>query len=245
MVEYKKPVKNDKNKYMKKSNSILDTRLAVLFSSLMIENMLSTFLAGMLDIDRSKIEETYSFSNKSSALSFNAKLNLFIDVGALDKGQRNKFITFMEIRNQFVHNLNAYNYEMCVTRFLPEKKNFLLSLYKPKKKMSIEKHLENSVRVLCADVEKITQGLWAKIAERERNKLESRKNVDKEFFEALLNALEKYEDYPPKNFMNLRKDGTYNKEEVRDIANRYVMKVLYKALHTVQKSRKPNKKNQG
>jgi len=49
------------------------------------------------------LDETRSFGNKSTALSFNAKLNLFLDIQGITKEQANILIKFSEIRNKFAH----------------------------------------------------------------------------------------------------------------------------------------------
>ena len=67
----------------------------VLTISLVIESIISIFLSRLLGIQDHK--QTISFSNKSSNLSFNQKVGLLIDIGALKAESKSKFITFMEI----------------------------------------------------------------------------------------------------------------------------------------------------
>lgn len=84
----------------------IEKRKFILQSSLLVESFTSIFLSRLLEItDRT---QTFSFSNKSSSLSFNQRLNLLIDIGAIEANNRNKFLAFMEIRNQFMHNLKLH-----------------------------------------------------------------------------------------------------------------------------------------
>ena len=81
----------------------IDIRKEILLSSLYLESFLSHFLGGMLGIK--DISNSMSLGNTGKALSFSQKLNLLIDIGALKKDDQKKFLAFMEIRNQFMHNI--------------------------------------------------------------------------------------------------------------------------------------------
>jgi hypothetical protein len=74
------------------------------------EHIVNVILAKLLGINP---EESRSFGTSSQALSFNAKVNLLLDLKQLDKLQREKFQIFVEIRNKFAH-LNAVDtFEKC------------------------------------------------------------------------------------------------------------------------------------
>ncbi len=117
------------------ANIRMEMRTDILETSLAIEGMLSVFLAGLLGI-KIDPDTTNSFSNKSSALSFANKIHLLIDIGALDKEMKLKYFTFMEIRNQFMHNIKIRSYEHFFTEYLSDKKKYVLSHYKTDKKRS-------------------------------------------------------------------------------------------------------------
>src|SRR6266446_5696534 len=91
----------------------VEKRLDVLEAALTMEHLTSAFLTSLLGIkdwQGSKV-----FGNKSGCISFNQKIDLLIEIGALSKDLRTKYQTFMEIRNQFMHNINAESYEKCLS----------------------------------------------------------------------------------------------------------------------------------
>lgn len=163
-----------------------EKRKKVLSMSLLLENMTSAFLSKLLGIDNHK--ETISFGNKSSSLSFNHKINLLIDIGALPLEQRKKFLTFMEIRNQFVHNIEAKDYESCYS-FLEGKDTFILKQYPQDEKLSKEEQLENATLDLCNELGKITMD----IIERIKTKVEKDVKADiyDKMFPILIETIDK------------------------------------------------------
>ena len=103
--------------------------------------------------------------NKSGCLSFNQKVNLLIEIGALSKNSRNKFQAFMEIRNQFMHNLEASNYEECFS-FIKDTGNFLLKNYPQSNNLNREEQLKVASQELGNDVAKMTASLTEKVLEK-------------------------------------------------------------------------------
>ena len=66
--------------------------------------------------------------------------------------QKAKFKTFMEIRNQLMHNITASSYEKCFT-FLPTGKDkWILSQYRQLKGLSKEESLKSASLALAKDV---------------------------------------------------------------------------------------------
>jgi uncharacterized protein YktA (UPF0223 family) len=145
-------------------------RTNILFNALMVENLTSAFLGRLLGI--SDVENSKTLGNKSGSLSFNQKVDLLIEIGALSKDEKKKFQTFMEIRNQFMHNLQAKTYQDCFA-FLDGKEAFLIKLYKPDKTLSKEKQLEFITQELCNDVVKLTAGLMKKVEEKIKKEVEA------------------------------------------------------------------------
>lgn len=131
----------------------LDKRTEILARSLMIENLTSSFIGGLLGIK--DVRNSRTLGNKSSSLSFNQKIDLLIDLGALDSTQRNKFLTFMEIRNQFMHNLSAASYCECFD-FLEGKEKFIFKLYPQDVELSKEDQLEKASLQLASDTLTLT-----------------------------------------------------------------------------------------
>jgi hypothetical protein len=141
----------------------IQIRKDVLLSALYLEGFVSYFLAGLLNVK--DVENSYSFGHTSKSLSFNQKVNLLIDIGALNKADQNKFITFMEIRNQFMHNLNAKTYELCLS-YLAGRDKFLLKTYPQNSSIAREKQLEGAVSDPTNDVMKLTISVVDKIKDK-------------------------------------------------------------------------------
>jgi len=141
-------------------NPQFEIKSEVLKTSLILENMTSNFLAGLIGVDKSPIE-TYSFGSRSTALSFNQKILLLIDIGALERNTRIKFLTFMAVRNQFMHNILATSYEVCVRKCLSDEDGKYITKYvKKEEQESDEKHLKRAVDALSNDILKITGELF-------------------------------------------------------------------------------------
>lgn len=58
-------------------------------------------------------KSSFTLGNKSSALPFKSKVELLIDLGAIGSKNKSKFMKFMEIRNQFAHNISAESFSTC------------------------------------------------------------------------------------------------------------------------------------
>jgi len=89
----------------------LNPRTMVLEASVQIESNISDILGYLLGID---VEASRSLSCKSTALSFNAKLNLLLDMNKLNKPEVEKFVIFSQIRNQFAHNVRVVSFDTCI-----------------------------------------------------------------------------------------------------------------------------------
>ncbi|MEH1009549.1 hypothetical protein VDP25_17555 [Winogradskyella sp. ECml5-4] len=107
---------------MKKSNNI---RLFILNKSLEIEDLLSKILKEIIRIPKS---DSKTLSNKSSSLSFKTKADLLYDLDRINKEEYNLLILFMEIRNQFIHNIEATTFEKVFQVIGNNKKNKILKL---------------------------------------------------------------------------------------------------------------------
>ena len=113
--------------------------------------MSSFSLAYLLDIDFDKIKESKSLGNTSSSLSFNQKVNLLLDNKSITKEEKLKLESFMNIRNQLMHNKDADSYEKAVD-YISGLKNRLKKIY-PELFIDIkmEDILENCVTKLYND----------------------------------------------------------------------------------------------
>lgn len=77
-----------------KENYTNALRLTILEINLFHEYLITKSLGGILEIE---IENSYSLSDKSSALSLAAKINLLIDLKSLTKEQKPKLLYYLEI----------------------------------------------------------------------------------------------------------------------------------------------------
>jgi hypothetical protein len=131
----------------------LEIRTDILRSALTLERLTSGFLASLLGIE--DFTESKLLGNKSGSLSFNQKVELLIEIGSIPPEERSKFQTFMEIRNQFMHNFDAKNYESCF-KYLEGKESWILKRYPQDGKHSKEEQLKLAVDRLTVEVIKLT-----------------------------------------------------------------------------------------
>ncbi len=145
-------------------------RSEVLSASVMIEGLTSTLLATLLGIKDAN--QSISFGNKSSALSFNQKIHLLIDLGAIAKENKSKLINFASIRNQFVHNLEAFTFEKCFS-FLDGTQKWLLDNYSSQQIDTKEKQLKDATFLLAQDCLKIVAAVNETIAAKIHKDIEA------------------------------------------------------------------------
>lgn len=131
--------------------------------SLLNESLTSLFLAQLLGIENSYDSKTLGF--KSGSLSFNQKVDLLMDLQVLDADAKTKFQTFMEIRNQLVHNLSASTYEKCFG-FLAGKDNWILKKYPQASSLSKEDALKNASISLAEDVTELVKSIIKSLQEK-------------------------------------------------------------------------------
>ncbi|WP_396151552.1 hypothetical protein [Flavobacterium sp.] len=141
----------------------IDVRKEVLTSSLIFESTLTSFLGTFLNIKDYK--NSRSIGNRSGSLSFNQKVDLIIDIGELNLEERNKFITFMEIRNQFMHNADAKTYIDCFS-FIDGKEKFILKLYPQPEELTREQKLQNATIELAGNIMILTLTLIRSIKKK-------------------------------------------------------------------------------
>lgn len=148
----------------------LEIRNEVLVTALTIESMTSTFLAFLLGIE----DSTNKLSFKgSTALSFNSKVMLLIDIGALDYADRTLFLTFMEVRNVFMHNIEASTFVKCFS-YMEGKEAWILKKYKANDALDREQKLAWGVDQLSNDVLKLTAGIIDKLKKKAERDIEAK-----------------------------------------------------------------------
>lgn len=179
-------------------------RKEVLTTSLIIESLTSSFLAGLLGINN--IKNSYTLGNQGSCLSLSQKVDLLIDMGALSITNRNKFRIFMEIRNQFMHNLSATNYEKCFS-FLNGRAKNILDAYPQPINISREEQLKNATVELSTEVTKLTSELIIRVKEKFQKDVESKvSQKSNQAFKLSIKLIEKkFDDYFENEFKRDKK----------------------------------------
>ncbi len=160
-------------------------RTIILSASLIIEKATSRFIANLLGIK--KPENSLTLGIKNSALSFNQKIDLLIDLGALNVSDKSKFQLFMELRNKFMHVLEADSFVNCF-KLLEGKETFLFRLYPQPKNKNHEKNLKAASMRLTDDVLQLTLMIINKVLEK-RYRENIKMSVLKNYLEANQNSL--------------------------------------------------------
>lgn len=143
----------------------ISSRNIFLEASVAIEDTLSLLLSILLGVKERK--KSKSFGTKSTALSFNAKFNLLLDMDCIGKENTWKFQKFMEMRNQFAHNVDATTFEKCFE--FVEGKDKLLSSYPHDKSLPLEERLRNVSVDLAFEVLRLGTQVTTKISDKYRN----------------------------------------------------------------------------
>lgn len=206
----------------------LEVRKNVLENALYIEGLTSILLSKLLGIQNA--ESSKSFGNTSSSLSFNAKINLLIDIGALQAVDRKKFQWFMEVRNQFMHNPQASDYVKCFS-FLGDSKKGMLKQYSHSGSLSEDEQLQQAFEALTHDVIKLTSDIIEKVKEHIQKKVETEAN--QQAFKAMNKAIDVVGDsldsfidkeMPDKNFdvRKLKNLGRQVKRSFYSLSKRYL-----------------------
>lgn len=94
--------------------SISEARNTVINYGVSVEKYMSMFLAFLLDIN--DYQSSTSFGNTNNALSLQQKLNLFSDLGYIEKDEKKILKLFFEIRNQFAHNYQCNTFEYAIRK---------------------------------------------------------------------------------------------------------------------------------
>ena len=189
----------------------LEKRNEVLEIALLVENMTSKHLAKLLGIK--KYENSKTLGNKSSSLSFNQKIDLLIDINALSNEEKRKFDAFMKIRNQFMHNLYAKNYESCIS-YLEGTENFLLKNYPQLSDLTKEDKLRNAALSLSYEVKSLTVNIIKKVDEKFKSEAEHivLKNSQQAFIETIKELKTSLDDFFDSE---IQKSKTFNSKRLK------------------------------
>jgi energy-converting hydrogenase A subunit M len=150
----------------------LRKRTKVLETALFLEGLTSKILCLLLDIDT---DNSKSLGNKSSALSFNSKINMLSDMRSLQKEDGSKFEKFMSIRNQFMHTFSANSYQNCVSH-IDGLDKWLLKNYPQDDKLDLETKYEKSIDALSQDLIRIASNLVNLIEDKAKKEAKNQIN---------------------------------------------------------------------
>lgn len=200
----------------------LNIRKEVITTSLIIESLISSFLGellGIKDIKNSKL-----FGNKGGCLSFSQKVDMLIDIGVVPQDDRKKFQAFMEIRNQFMHNLEAINYEKCLS-FTNGTDKFLLKAYPQITTLSKEEQLKAASQKLNTDIAGITKKIITKILEKFNTEAETNfaKRSEQAFIAAIIEVKDSLDDFFNKE---IEKSSTFDTARLKGFGSAISKKIL-------------------
>lgn len=146
----------------------LNTRSKVIENAVKLEEIVSKLLSIILDIEKN---ESLSFGNKNSSLSFNSKINLLVDLKFVPRKISSDFQLFAEIRNKFAHIQYVDNFTKCF-EIINERKNKFKTYGKKTDEQSFS---EEEYLNTCFDVfiSNLCTWLLAKIQIIEKKKLDN------------------------------------------------------------------------
>jgi len=143
----------------------IEIRKEILRKSLLVEKLTSYFLSSLLGIK--DYQKSKTLGNSGNCMSFNQKVNLLIEIGALSIETRSKFQKFMEIRNQFMHNFDASTFEKCISEINGAEK-YLLNTYPQNDSNSNEEKLKLAVNELSSEIVDLTVAITEKVKEKKK-----------------------------------------------------------------------------
>lgn len=163
-------------------------KLKVLKYSLRLEKIASHSLGFILDVEDPT--NTKSLGNKNTPLAFNQKLHLLLDSGSIDKKEKEKMEIFMEVRNQFMHNLNVNSF-IEVFAVLTGRETRLRKLYPSyfSDEIEVEDSLNRVTEKLYLEGMKILMSF--KGARESKMKTMTSESVFRRLYEATPNAIDK------------------------------------------------------
>ncbi len=163
-------------------------KLKVLKYSLRLEKIASHSLGFILDVEDPT--NTKSLGNKNTPLAFNQKLHLLLDSGSIDKEEKEKIEIFMEVRNQFMHNLNVNSF-IEVFAVLTGRETRLRKLYPSyfSDEIEVEDSLNRVTEKLYLEGMKILMSF--KGARENKMKTMTSESVYRRLYEATPNAIDK------------------------------------------------------
>ena len=101
----------------------IELRTKILEKSLNLEDNINRCLRVLIEV---KSSQPKTIGDKSSSIPLASKINLLLDLELLNKEEYNQLFCFLEIRNQFMHNIHCDSYIKVIEKI--SRSNLLLKL---------------------------------------------------------------------------------------------------------------------
>lgn len=193
----------------------MEERALVLEDALAVEGM-STILLGPLL--RFKTDENMK-KHKKTPLSFDQRIWLLMEIGAIPRKEQTKLNLFRQIRNVMVHNWEINNFTECLN--VLKRREELLKMYKQDDRLTVETRLKRCVRKLGTDVRLIIAGVIDRLVDQSWDDAVKEHAVKEINFTAARNAmitcLNSLDVYLRDK---LDRDLPFNKQEIAEIPDR-------------------------
>lgn len=210
----------------------IQVRTTILEKSLTLENFLSQIIAQIIRVPKTK---TKTLGNQSSSLSFKTKVDLLYDLDRINLEEYNLLILFMEIRNQFIHNIESDSYIKVLEILGNSKKTKLLNVNPDvaefhtelKKRQDTEEQQEKSLEFafdfLFLKLREIILNQHQKIIEDfEKEKLQEVDSKMLEFYSVSFKIFQDTVEEFGEVFSNSLEEGIGSKTQFKELMNAFV-----------------------
>ncbi len=163
----------------------LELRSEILEASLILENAVNELIVVLLVIEKQKRN---AISNKSGNLAFKNKIDLLFDLDILDSEEHQRLLFLMELRNQFLHNLECNSFEKAINLLGSDKGKKLLKFGNangPEKQEYQYKSAFVNLKIECLKI------VVAKVEDRKKQ-IEDRAKIHINFAESQVFLIDKY-----------------------------------------------------
>lgn len=188
----------------------LSKRVNVLASMVQLEFLTAQTLKLLLDIGAGST----SFEGRE-ALGFNQKMNLLLDMRVIPEPYLSRMRFLRDIRNQFAHNMEAYNYTHAL-KWADKKPDKLFAWYDPGPTLDLEDRLEKAFEAMFKDMIRVSDEIFKEARDRDWTKSTDRWNA-RGFENVLRNKSDVLRKYLFAADDRAIAGGTFTTEEVKDM----------------------------
>lgn len=160
----------------------MEIRTYILHVAISLEHLISNLLGELLEIT---VNDSHVIGYRANPISFNQKVWLLIEIGAIKDEASKDFQSFMEIRNMLLHNLEARSLKDCFQMIEHKSGNGLSNkvlrladteipkMYKANQEWTIETRLNLGLRMFIDQVSKQAQEAIVVLGEKTLEKTRS------------------------------------------------------------------------